>query len=211
MIKNSVNKFAVMAQRKSKKTEPDFFPTPPWATRALLENLNKGVLKKCSVLEPACGKGHMAKTLEEYFGIVYASDIIQYGYSMQHDFLDDIAYPREPTFDWVITNPPFKLAEEFILKALQIAKVGVAIFARTQFLEGNKRYRNIYSDHHPSQVMPFVERVPLFKNRLNRKGSTATSYSWFVWDKTMGRWPYTYINWIAPCRKELEKDSDYEL
>jgi hypothetical protein len=61
---------AVMAQRVEPKDSADDFPTPPWATRALLEHVlrNPGELATMTCLEPACGAGHMAKVLKEYFG-----------------------------------------------------------------------------------------------------------------------------------------------
>ena len=67
---------AVMAQRTEPRDSRDDFPTPPWATRALLEHV-LGIPKTIatlSCLEPACGAGHMAKVLEEYFRSVHASD-----------------------------------------------------------------------------------------------------------------------------------------
>ena len=57
---------AVMSQRVEAKDSPDDFPTPPWATRALMEYvIEKASLSTRSCLEPACGAGHMAKVLRE--------------------------------------------------------------------------------------------------------------------------------------------------
>ena len=56
------------------------------------------------------------------------------GFGRVRDFLDG-PYERS-SFDWVITNPPFWLAEEFVERALSIASTGVAILARTVFLGG---------------------------------------------------------------------------
>ena len=70
---------------------PDDFPTPPWATRALIEHVleNKGALAKMTCLEPACGAGHMAKVLKEYFRDVRCSDAYHYGYGLVRNFLAD--------------------------------------------------------------------------------------------------------------------------
>ena len=100
---------AVMAQRVEPSDSPDDFPTPPWATRALIEHIldDRRALSDKSCLEPACGAGHMARVLKEYFGSVACSDAYSYGYGDVRDFL---TYPRAAaSFDWVITNPPFKL------------------------------------------------------------------------------------------------------
>ena len=58
---------AVMAQRNEPKDSPDDFPTPPWATRALLEHVldDKATLRDMTCLEPACGAGHMARVLKD--------------------------------------------------------------------------------------------------------------------------------------------------
>ncbi len=133
---------AVTAQRIEPKDSPDDFPTPPWATRALIEHVidNKPGLTSMSCLEPACGAGHMAKVPKEYFEDVRYADAFHYGYEPVQDFLTD---PYETNaVDRVITNPPFRLAEEFVARAFQVARKGVAILARTVFLESVGRYQN---------------------------------------------------------------------
>src|SRR6516164_9127705 len=107
-----------MAQRVEPKDSADDFPTPPWATRALVEHVLRkpGELPTMTCLEPACGAGHMAKVLTKYFGAVHCSDAYPYGYGHVRDFL---TCPYEDcSFDWVITHPPFRLAMPFILRAL---------------------------------------------------------------------------------------------
>lgn len=198
---------AVMAQRTEHKDSADDFPTPPWATRALLEYIiEKDKLGSLSCLEPACGAGHMAKVLKDYFAEVRASDAYDYGYAPVRDYL---TYPFETdAVDWVITNPPFRLAEEFILRSLQVARRGVAILARTVFLESSGRYNRIFKDNPPSKFAQFVERVPMVKGRLDSKASTATGYAWLVWEKgtSIGS---PQLMWVPPCRKQLEKAADY--
>ena len=98
---------AVMAQRIEPQDSPDDFPTPPLATRALVERVleDRAALRHLTCLEPACGAGYMAKPLREYFGEVTAADAYDYGYGQVRDFL---TYPYRPqSADWVITNPPF--------------------------------------------------------------------------------------------------------
>ena len=199
---------AVMAQRVESKDSPDDFPTPPWATRGLIEHVldEKGALASLTCLEPACGAGHMAKVLKEYFGEVHCSDAYDYGYGPIRDFL---TYPYETnTCDWVITNPPFRLAEEFVLQALNVARRGVAILARTVFLESVGRYRAVFRANPPAKFAQFTERVPMVRGRLDKKATTATGYAWLVWEKEMSSSPR--LMWVPPCRKALERDGDYE-
>ena len=66
-------------RRDADKHGLDYYPTPPWATEALLAHpaihLGTQPLEKQSCLEPAAGGGHMVDVLEQHFGKVYAADI----------------------------------------------------------------------------------------------------------------------------------------
>ena len=197
-----------MAQRAEARDSRDDFPTPPWATRALLKHVLEdfGPFTTQSVMEPACGEGYMARPLCENFREVLASDIYQYGYGSVRDYL---AAPYEAnSVDWVITNPPFRLAEEFVLRSLIVARKGVAILARTVFIESVGRYRNLFVQNPPCRFAQFAERVPMVRGRIDRTASTATGYAWLIWRKdTQCERPE--LVWIPPCRKALERDSDY--
>lgn len=197
---------AVMAQRVEPHDSLDYFPTPPWATRALCEYLG-GVhhLSTLEAWEPACGEGHMARPLTEYFGRVRASDVHNYGYGEVDDFL----FPGDYSTDWIITNPPFRLAEQFALTARGRAREGVALLVRTAFLEGGGRFSNLFSQYRPNAVLQFSERVPMHKGRLVENGSTATAYCWIVWFGGVSA-DQTSFEWIPPSRRKLERPGDYQ-
>lgn len=206
MVQNTSH--AVMAQRTEAKDSLDDFPTPPWATRALLYYAvpSETPMKTLSCLEPAANRGYMVKALREYFGEVQASDVHDYGNGgTVRDFLDD-PYPAK-SFDWVITNPPFRLAEDFILRSLEVSRVGVAMLVRTMFVESRGRYRNLFTPYPPARVAQFVERVPMVKGRLDKEASTATGYCWMIW--LHGHKGPTELFWIPPNRKGLERTADY--
>ena len=156
------------------------------------------------MLEPACGAGDMARPLGEFFAEVVATDIANYGFGGGADFL---APGKVPAVDWVITNPPFNLAEAFIRRGVEVATVGVAMLVRTTFLASQKRCK-LFKEYPPVIVAQFAERVPMFEGRLDPNGSTATDYLWIVW--RTGETD-TKMMWIPPCRKELERVSDYQL
>jgi hypothetical protein len=204
---------AIMGSRVEPDDSLDYFPTPPWATRALIEVVLRQTGHAASVhaqtvWEPACGEGHMAEVLAEYFGDVVASDIHDYGYGHTANFLGDIV---PSTDDWIITNPPFgKDAEAFVLRALEFARVGVAMFLRLQWLETNGRFERVFLPHPPALIAQFAERVPLHKGRWEPDGDTATAYLWIVWLKLRaGR--DTRFMWIPPGQREaLTKPDDAE-
>lgn len=198
-----------MAQRNPNMDVIDNFPTPPWAVRAFISaNLKTNQLKKQSCLEPACGQGYMSDVLKEYFAEVTSSDIMGYGYKdmSQINFLD--RYYKENSFDWVITNPPFKMAEDFINEGQRVARKGVAMLVRTVFIESVGRYERLFADNPPTYFAQYVERVAMVKGRLDRRASTATGYGWIVWEKDkLNKEPI--LKWIPPSRKKFERDADY--
>ena len=195
---------AVMAQRVEARDSLDNFPTPPWATRALLEHIIQQDVSKQTCLEPACGAGHMSRPLDEYFSSVQRSDIADYGFGEVKDFFD---YEANERWDWIITNPPFRLAEGFIEKALAQTNVGAAFLVRTTFIESVGRYRRLFEKRPPSIFAQFVERVPMVKGRLDPAASTATGYCWLVWLQNFNASPS--LAWIPPCRRALERPDDY--
>lgn len=198
---------AVMAQRSEPHDSLDHFPTPPWATRALMEHV---IGDSHTAWEPACGDGSMYRPLCEYFGQVFASDVHDYGWNYIHDFLQPYTPKSLFNVEWVITNPPFRLGEQFVNRALQVSHIGVAMLVRSVFIESIGRYENLFANRPPSIMAQFAERVPMVKGRLDPNASTATSYCWLVWhcaDKSRE----TRLQWIPPCRSKLERPSDYEV
>lgn len=226
---------AVMQNRRPGAAPPDraggldFFPTPPWATRALIEHLNIwGDVSTESALDPACGQGHMVRPLAEAFGRVKGSDIHDYGVPEQDAIVDflklgdpsaglfDLAPPawlQPGGVDWIITNPPFKRAADFARQGLTIARVGVALLVRIAFLEGGVRHRALFAPHPPEWILQFAERVPMLEGRLDPEASSATAYCWIVWLQPArpkpGRFP-AFV-WIpGGTRKRLERPGDYD-
>lgn len=200
---------AVMAQRAEPHDSLDFFPTPPWATRALCEHVIPTAMH--IAWDPACGRGDMVRPLQEYCLAVAGSDVHDYGADfVQHDFLMPFMPDGIGCTDWIITNPPFRLGVEFARRALQLmeegaVEKGAALLVRTAFLESVERHR-LFTEFPPAVVAQFVERVPMVKGRLDRAASTATSYAWIVWAR--GRTD-TRLRWIPPCRRALDRDSDW--
>ncbi|CAO3358641.1 SAM-dependent DNA methyltransferase [Azospirillum palustre] len=200
---------AVMAQRAEPHDSLDFFPTPHWATRALCEHVIPAFGHVA--WDPACGHGDMVRPLQEYCLAVAGSDVHDYGRGfVQHDFLMPFMPDGIGCTDWIITNPPFRLGEQFARHALKLmeeeaVEKGVAMLVRTAFLEGVERHR-MFAERPPSVVAQFAERVPMVKGRLDRTASTATSYAWIVWARGNTD---TRLRWIPPCRKALERASDW--
>lgn len=198
---------AVMQQRAEPRDALDDFPTPPWAGRALMEHVLP-VWKHggFTLWEPAVNRGFLLRGLAGYFGKVVASDVFDYGIgAKQCDYLFE---PVPEGIDFIITNPPFRLAHAFLCKALNEARLGCAFLVRTSFLEGVNRYDSLWSRTPPTFVAQFAERVPMVRGRCDPEASTATSYCWVAWMLGVDPRP---MMWIPPCRSKLERPGDYDL
>ncbi len=170
---------------------PDFFPTPAWATHALIDNERF----EGEIWEPACGDGSMAKVLAETGCSVFATDLYDRGYGEAGvDFLK-----ANRVSDNIVTNPPYNAAEGFVQSGLKNASRKFALLLRLAFLEGANRERTIFSKTPPSRVWVFSERITFYPAGAIQKGTGTTAYAWFVWDKEAAS--STELKWFKPGYK----------
>lgn len=160
----------------------DYYATAPVAAIKLLENE-----QFCTnVWECACGGGHLSDVFVKAGYHIRSSDLVNRNYGeIGIDFLsNDIV-------EWdgdIVTNPPYKFAQQFIEKALAIVPAGnkVAMLLRLQFLEGKKRQK-MFKQHPPKTVYVFSSRLQCAKNaefeEMNKRGGSALAYAWYVWEK----------------------------
>ncbi|MCB2056824.1 MAG: hypothetical protein H6916_11115 [Novosphingobium sp.] len=176
---------------------PDFFPTPSWATEALIDNeLFEGQIWEC-----ACGDGAMSKVLEKTGCQVVSSDLYDRGFGeVGVDFLKS-----GRTSDNIVTNPPYNAAENFVHIGVNSARKKFALLLRLAFLEGGNRQRSIFSKNPPSRVWVFSERITFYPAGAVQKGSGTTAYAWFVWDKQCQG--STELKWLPPIYKRKRSQS----
>jgi hypothetical protein len=153
----------------------DFYPTPAVATQVLLDR----VRFEGSIWECASGDGSISKVLEAAGLKVESSDLRTDGIYGQGG-VNFLAATQE--VDNIVTNPPYCLAEEFILKAIQSSRKKCAFLLRVAFLESERRYR-LYTQYPPEKIIVISRRIPFFaKGQWHKTGSTF-AHAWFVWDK----------------------------
>jgi hypothetical protein len=170
---------------------PDFFPTPRWATFALVENEKfSGEIWEC-----ACGDGTMSRVLAETGQPVRSTDLYDRGFGESGvDFLTS-----QSGADNIVTNPPYNCAEQFVASGVKHAKRKFALLLRLAFLEGANRARTIFASTPPARVWVFSERITFYPGGVEPKGSGTTAYGWFVWDKDAPG--STELKWIKPGYK----------
>ena len=181
----------------------DWYPTPPEATLKLLEvEPFHGV-----IWEPAAGDGALCEVLREAGHSVIASDLNEYGYCKAGvDFLMETKLPEVhgPVTN-LITNPPYKLAEQFIQKAIDLGVRKHAWLLRLAFLEGAARHESLFKHNPPSRVHVFSKRLTIWRGDERPNDKTiggkeprgTTAYAWFVWDQPIGKLRLKpRINWI---------------
>lgn len=167
---------------------PDFYPTPRWATFALIENEDfSGDIWEC-----ACGNGAMSKVLEQTGSTVLSSDLYDRGFGeIGVDFTRSTRRVAN-----IVTNPPYNSAEGFVRQGVNQAEKKFALLLRLAFLEGANRARTTFRYTPPSRVWVFSERITFYPEGVQRKGTGTTAYAWFVWDKdASGR---TELKWLQP-------------
>lgn len=183
--------FKPTTKRSADLDGPDFFPTPRWATHALIDN------EKFTgeIWESACGDGSMSEVLAKTGCKIRSSDLFNRGYGEGgHDFLS-----ATRKTDNIVTNPPYNCAEAFVATGLKLANRKFALLLRLAFLEGGNRANTIFSKMPPARVWVFSERITFYMKGATQGGSGTTAYAWFVWDKDASGG--TELKWFKPGYK----------
>jgi hypothetical protein len=168
------------------REENDFYPTPESATQELLNRINING----NVWECACGDGAMSEVMIKNGYNVYSSDLIDRGYGKTGvDFLKS-----NKQVDNIITNPPFNLATEFTLKALELSKGKVIMLSKISYLEGLKRREQIFNKNKLKKILVFSRRVPFKKKSSNKLAGGLMAFGWFVYDVNYNGKPT--VDWI---------------
>lgn len=165
-----------LAERKD-----DLYETPDVAVHALMR---AEALPKV-IWEPACGPGRIVNVLRGAGHFVYATDLVDYGCPDSESRIDFLMERQAPSFavDAVVTNPPFKLAGEFVSHALALGIPKVIMLLRLAFMESDRR-TPILDNGLLARVHVFRKRLPMMHRAgwEGRKANSGMAFAWFVWD-----------------------------
>jgi hypothetical protein len=190
MAKNPLNTLGATNLSKSERSALDYYGTDPVAVQDLLDREKF----QNYIWEPTAGHHNIVDVLEAEGYSVRKSDIFDYGFG--DELIDFLSEGNSESFAGdICMNPPYKEANEFVAKAISLVKPGckVAAFLRLLFLEGQKRYEQIFKDNPPKVVYVFSKRQVCSKVDDFTEGS-AVAYCWCVWEKGFKGDPI--IKWI---------------
>lgn len=151
----------------------DFYKTPEWVTKILLEEESF----EGNILEPACGDGAICEALKNFGYInITASDIKDYGYE-NSTFGRNFLLESKPAIN-VITNPPFtrNMPLKFMHKCEEICSKKYVLLLPIRYLCGNRRLKFYSKVRAPKKIIPIAKKIDF--------GSGAWhEFAWFIWDK----------------------------
>lgn len=169
--------------RSDVRRKDDFYETPEWCVRRLLEACPLPVGRW---LEPAVGEGAIVRAVNSLPGLATGArwDCLDVR-SNQHGDVGDFLVLAEsmaklPRWDVAITNPPYSLAAEFARSMLALA-YHVAILTRINFLAAGTR-RSFFAS-----CMPDVYVLPNRPSFTDDRRTDATEYAWLVWGPERSR------------------------
>lgn len=158
----------------------DFYPTPPEPTLALIQFLAPRISKNADMIwEPACGEGSISKVLTKQGYNVSSSDLYEYEWA-QGKYGADFLKTDSTSCSWIITNPPFNTALDFIRQCDLISRrnpnsKGFVLLLKSNFWNV-KRNVEVYNSVKPSYVLPLTWRPDFLGN-----GRPVLDMNWNVW------------------------------
>jgi hypothetical protein len=171
----------------------DLYETPPTAVEALLR------IEKIPhrVWEPACGHGNIVKVLRAAGHDVLATVLVDYGDSTASYRRDFLMESMPPGREAIVTNPPFKLVEEFVAHAIEICPL-VIMLLRWAFYESDRR-TDILEGCGLARIHCFRKRLPMM-HRAGWKGRKANSRE-SAMTASIIRFPLRRVCWVLIVRE----------
>lgn len=166
----------------------DLYESPVEAVFALLDLQRSGEMKplpRC-IWEPACGPGVIVMVLRGAGHEVHATDLVDYGERACDGAQSGVDFLMEramwPGTQAIVTNPPFKLANEFVRNAHAIGAKRVVLLLRAMFIEGVGR-TDVLEEMGLHSVYVFRNRLPMMhRDGYNGpKHGSNVPFAWFDW------------------------------
>lgn len=178
------------SRRDKSKDYSDLYSTPEIALDKLFEVVDFSTDEK--YFEPCAGIGIVSEYLRNRGLYVVTNELFEHGYTTEYneDFLNtDIEF----NYDTIISNPPYKLANEFVNKGFECTKEQYLLL-RLQFLESKKRYEQLFSKGHLKNVYVFVSHISCTEGIEQKETANSVTYCWCHFDRDYTGQPT--LHWI---------------
>jgi hypothetical protein len=180
-------------RHKLSERREDLYETPDVAIEALLR------VEKLPhhIWEPACGRGRIVNILRAHGHTVWATDLNDHGCPDSENRIDFLMeHQRRFDVECILTNPPFKLAEQFVEHALYHSP-RVIMLLRLAFYESARR-SHILERSGLARIHVFRKRLPMMHRDgwEGKKANSGMAFAWFCWDRShMGPTMIHRISW----------------
>ena len=150
--------------RGAKRIESDFYATPKDCVQNFIDHYGS---INGRVLEPSAGNGNIVEVVKRNGKNTVTSVELR---SEEADNLravsdkviisDFLKFETDDKFDFIIGNPPYSLAQEFLEKCFEIAdkNTRIIMLLRTNFLESKKRCE--FWQKHPVNGLYVLSKRP---------------------------------------------------
>lgn len=162
----------------------DWYVEPGWCWDLLFARESfRGML-----WDPCCGCGTGPEGMRRasyLSGAIIATDIVDRGYERLSAVENFFASDRAA--DCILSNPPYKYAQAFILHALSRARHKVAVLVQQQFPYSQARH-SLFTEHPLARLYFFSTRPSMPPGEALQDGSSTatggkTDYLWMVWER----------------------------
>jgi len=143
------------------------------------------------IWDPACGLGRIVDSARAFGLSAVGTDIVRRSATCERTF-DFLGSQVEVGFDHIVSNPPFRHAEEFVQKAIEIVPQGgkVGMLLPLVWLTGFSSKRDWLPRSPLKTLMPISPRPSMPPGAVvasgGRVGNGTKDFAWFVWQKGYG-------------------------
>lgn len=170
----------------------DWYVEPEWCSRRLFEVEDfQGF-----ILDPACGLGRIvASAIDAGYGAFGHDKVARSAFCLEtHDFIE---WQPDSSIATIVSNPPFKIAQEFAAKALEVAYSKVALLLPTLWLHGDERSRWLAQTPLEKVLIitprPSMPPGPVIEAGI-APGGGKNDFAWFIWSQGFAGRPE--VTWL---------------
>lgn len=160
----------------------DWYVEPYECSLALIDTL--GLSGR--IWDPAAGSGRILASAKLLGREVIGSDIVRRT-PLCEKVVDFLSITEPPDFDHIVTNPPFRHAEQFVLHAISLSKNSktVSMLLPLVWMAGFSTKRNWLPKSPLTHILPMSPRPSMPPGAVieagEKPGNGTKDFAWFVW------------------------------